>query len=132
MMLRQCAFRSGVPAVMVAFFLASCFGGGGRRPVRAAADPAYAKTLRARFYEAWVPPQGVVATRDRISVPVDVQIDGRGRVARFKIAQSSGIRAVDESIEAIRTELKQVDPPPTASGGGRFELRINFELDVKG
>jgi TonB family protein len=87
--------------------------------------------LRARFYEAWVQPEGVTAPRGRIVVPVDVQIDERGRVVRFKIATSSGLRALDESIAAIRGQVKKVDPPPMSLPNGRFDLRINFELDVK-
>ena len=98
---------------------------------RVAADPAYSKMLRARFYEAWVPPESVTAQGERISIPVDVQIDERGRVVRFRIAKSAGVPAVDKSIAAIRREVKEVDPPRMSLPGGRYDLRINFELDVK-
>lgn len=113
----------------MALLFASCSGGSAKRSVSAATSGRYSHTLHDRFYEAWVQPEMVGARRGKISVPVDVRIDQRGRVLSFKAAKSSGYRKIDESIEAVGRRVRKVAAPPIASG--EYKLRINFDLDVK-
>ena len=108
--------------------LAGCFGGSG---ARATPDSRYSNKLHSRFYRAWVQPSSVAAPPGKISVPVDVQIDQSGRVARFRIAKSSGYPAFDQSVMAVSQKVTQVDPPPATTRRGLFKLRIFFDLDVR-
>jgi TonB family protein len=110
--------------------LAGCFGGGSTRAT-AINDSRYQNALHSQFYTAWQQPESLAAPRGKISVPADVDINGNGRVVRFKIAQPSGYRVLDESIRAAGKRVRQVDPPPLPSGTKQVRLRINFDLDVK-
>ena len=121
--------RSCVLALVAALLLASCSGGSGSRGSAAAGSGRYAHVLHSRFYEAWVQPKIVGAPRGKLSVPVDVRIDARGRVSSFKPTRLSGYPKVDASIAAVGKRVRKVAPPP--SSGGEFRLRINFDLDVK-
>jgi TonB family protein len=114
----------------VALFLAGCFGGGSTRAT-AINDSRYQNALHSRFYTAWQQPDSLAAPRGKISVPADVDINRDGRVLRFKIAQPSGYRALDDSIRAAGKRVRQVDPPPLPSGTKQLRLRIKFDLDVK-
>lgn len=123
--------RCAWPLIVVsALLVTGCFGGGEKRS-GAAVDRRYSKMLSGRFYEAWEQPAALDAARGRISVPVDVQIDQRGRVSRFKIAQASGYAELDDSIRAAGKRVREVEPPPSGAANGPFTLRINFDLDVK-
>lgn len=116
----------------IALICAGCFGGHGSRHVAdAAAVDAYSHSLHNRFYNAWVQPKTVGASRGKVSVPVDLEIDRTGRVLIFQIAKPSGHPAVDASIEAVAAKVRKVDRPPISSGSKNFALRIYFELDVK-
>ena len=110
--------------------LVSCFGGGSTRAT-AINDSRYQHALHSRFYTAWEQPESLAAPRGKISVPIDVDINRDGRVVRFKIAQPSGDRALDDSIRAAGKRVREVDPPPLPSGTKQVRLRINFDLDVK-
>ncbi len=113
----------------LAFFLTACGGsGGGKRTVDTSS---YSHRMHNRFYQAWVPPANISSTRAKISVPVDVEIDARGRVLSFAIARSSGNTAVDDSINAVASRVRKVARPPGASANQPFKLRIFFELDVR-
>jgi len=113
-----------------ALLLTGCFGGGAQRAT-AINDSRYANALHGRFYAAWEQPATLLAPRGKISVPADVDIDRDGRVRRFKIAQPSGYRELDDSIRAAGKRVRQVDPPPLPSGTNQLRLRIRFDLDVK-
>lgn len=120
-----------IVSLAAGLLLTGCFGGGGKKTNAAIDDSRYTRELHNRFYGAWTQPESVSAPRGKISVPVDVEIDRDGRVRRFKIAQSSGYRAVDDSIRAAGKLLRQVDPPPIAAGAERLQLRVHFDLDVR-
>lgn len=116
--------------VIAALLIVGCFGGGSTRAT-AINDSRYQNALHSRFYTAWQQPESLAAPRGKISVPADVDINRDGRVVRFKIAQPSGYRALDDSIRAAGRRVPQVDPPPLPSGTKQVRLRINFDLDVK-
>ena len=120
---------STVP-LLCALLLSACASGGSRTASSREAGR-YRHRMHNRFYEAWVQPRSVPAPRGKISVPVDVQIDGAGQVRRFHIAKPSGYAAIDESIRNVGRRVTKVAPPPVASSNERFDLRIFFELDVK-
>lgn len=126
--------RSAALMLAVALLLSGCFGGGGgrRSTADARAISRYNHTLHSTFYRAWSQPDALVAPRGRISVPVDVAINEQGRVLSFRIAQPSGFSSLDNSIRAVGRQVRQVDPPPVPLVRGRFQLRINFDLDVRG
>ena len=115
----------------IALFLAGCIGGGDKKTAVAINDSRYTHALHSRFYAAWEQPDSVAAPRGKISVPADVEIDRSGRVLRFKIAKSSGYRAIDDSIRAAGKRVRQVDPPPIPAETTRLKLRVNFDLDVR-
>ncbi len=115
-------------ALAVALALSACSGGAGARSSEAGH---YSHRMHNRFYEAWVQPKTVGLPRGKISVPVDVEIDARGRIAGFKIVRSSGNTAVDQSIAAVGERVRKVAAPPAAGAGKPFRLRIFFELDVR-
>jgi TonB family protein len=117
-------------ALMVLVFFAGCFGGGRSRSA-APVDSRYSNMLHSRFYRAWEQPAVLNASRGKVSVPVDVQIDAKGRVSGFKLVQSSGYPELDASIRAVATRVREVEPPPSLAGSGVFQLRIFFDLDVK-
>ena len=119
-----------IALAVTALFLAGCFGGE-PRPINHAAAGRYGHHLHDVFYEAWAQPKTVTAAHGKISVPVDIQIDKRGRIVKFQIAKSSGDPAIDDSIAAIAKTIGKVDPPPITSRNDRYDLRIYFELDVK-
>ena len=50
----------------------------------------YSHELHNRFYEAWQQPTAVGAPHGKVSVPVEVTIDERGRVKRFNVMRRSG------------------------------------------
>jgi TonB family protein len=112
-------------------FFTGCFGGAGAHSYDRAKAELYAHQLHDRFYEQWAPPESIEGKRGKVSVPVDVRIDHHGRVVDFKIAQPSGRRAIDESIAAVASVVRRVDPPPFRLANRFYELRIYFELDVK-
>ncbi len=116
--------------LLCALFLSACASGGARVASSGEAGR-YSHQMHNRFYEAWVQPRSVPASRGKFSVPVDVQIDRDGRVRRFHIAKPSGYAALDESIVDVGRRVTKVAPPPVASAHDRFDLRIFFELDVK-
>ena len=116
--------------LMVSALFAGCFGGAGSRGA-APVDSRYSNMLHSRFYRAWEQPAVLDAPRGKISVPVDVQIDARGRVSGFKIAQPSGYPELDASIRAVAKKVREVEPPPSVAGAKLFQLRIFFDLDVK-
>ena len=119
-----------VLVLMMSALFAGCFGGAGSRgalPV----DSRYSNILHSRFYRAWEQPAVLDAPRGKISVPVDVQIDARGRVSDFKLVQPSGYPELDASIRAVARRVRQVEPPPSVAGAKLFQLRIYFDLDVK-
>ena len=121
--------RASVLILSLGVMLSGCFGGGGRaRPSKESSR--YSHSLHAQFYRTWQQPDFVSAPRGKVSVPVDVEIDQRGRVTRFRIAQSSGYPKIDASIRDVGRRVKQVEPPPGPIEG-RFKLRIYFDLDVK-
>ncbi len=91
----------------------------------------YGHILHDRFYEAWIQPKAVAVRGQKISVPVDVQIDRDGRVMNFRIAEPSGNERIDRSIAEVGRKITHVTPPPLAATQQRFDLRIYFELDVK-
>ena len=110
-----------------ALLLAGCAGNDRGGSARGAGS--YSHTLHTRFYEAWRQPDAIRRTaRRKISVPVDVLIDERGRVVEFTPARRSGYPALDASIAAIGKRVKKVPAPP---GNGPFKLRIYFVLDVR-
>lgn len=112
------------------FLCAACAGGG--RSASPADFSAYSHRMHNRFYNAWVPPESVsVKRRKKVSVPVDVEIDERGRVVSFTRAKSSGDPAIDESIEAVGRKIRKVARPPGTTASKPFQLRVNFELDVR-
>lgn len=115
-------------ALSAALLLAGC-GGGAPPRYPAAGTGSYSHVLHARFYEAWAQPDSVRAPRGRISVPVDVRIDPRGRVTSFELAKSSGYPAIDESIAEVGRRIRKVKRPPIRDG--EFRLRVFFDLDVK-
>jgi TonB family protein len=115
-------------AVSGALLLASCAGGSSRSAASPREISQYSHTLHARFYRAWVQPAAVRAPRGRISVPVDVRIDKRGRITSYELVRPSGYAAVDASIEAVGKRVRKVPRPPTDS---EYRLRIFFDLDVK-
>ena len=119
-----------VLALGVATLFVGCFGGGSSRGP-APVDSRYSNLLHSRFYRAWEQPAVLNAPRGKISVPVDVQIDARGRVSGFTIAQPSGYPELDASIRAVARKVRKVEPPPSAEGSKVFQLRIFFDLDVK-
>ncbi len=131
---RFCSFARPAAAALIAVaLLTGCFGGGAgtRRVEKAATNPQYANSLHTRFYEAWRQPAAVNLPRGRVSIPVDVRIDGEGRVIGFTLAKSSGNDRLDASIKSVGNRIKRVPPPPGALPAGHFDLRIYFELDVK-
>ncbi len=112
----------------LALILSACSGGAG---VRNSEAGRYSHRMHNRFYEAWVQPTTVGLPRGKISVPIDVEIDLHGTIASFKIVRPSGNAAVDQSIAAVGRRIQHVAPPPGASAGKLFRLRIFFELDVR-
>jgi hypothetical protein len=126
----QIFFGTFSPIVALLFFT-SCFGGVRGHSQKSANTELYAHQLHDRFYEHWIPPESVPGKRGKVSVPVDVRIDHRGRVVEFKIAQPSSRPAIDESIAAVASVVRRVDPPPFPLTNQFFQLRIYFELDVK-
>ncbi len=128
-MLASLNIGRGMTAVGVALLFASCSGGVEKRSASAAPSGRYSHTLHNRFYEAWVQPKIVGAPRGKVSVPVDVRIDPRGRVLSFTPAKLSGYQRVDQSIAAVGRRVTKVAPPPITSG--EYKLRIYFDLDVR-
>ena len=123
--------RTSLLMLSLGVMLAGCFGGGGGGATRPSKESSrYSHSLHSQFYRAWQQPDSVSAPRGKVSVPVDVEIDQRGRVSRFRIAQSSGFPKIDASIRDVGRRVKQVEPPPGPIDG-RFKLRIYFDLDVK-
>ena len=112
-----------------ALLLASCSSGASGGGGASAGSGRYSHVLHSRFYEAWVQPEIVGAPRGKLSVPVDVRIDHRGRVTSFKPARVSGYPKVDASIVAVGRRVRKVAAPPISSG--EYKVRINFDLDVK-
>ena len=121
--------RNCLPAIAAALLLASCSNGTNSRGDSVAGSGHYSHVLHSRFYEAWVQPKIVGAPRGKVSVPVDVRIDRRGRVLSFKPVRLSGPSKVDASIVAVGRRVRKVAAPPIS--GGEYRLRINFDLDVK-
>ena len=128
-MLASLNIGRGMTAVVVALLFTSCSGAGEKRLGTAATSGRYSHTLHSRFYEAWVQPKIVGAPRGKVSVPVDVRIDPRGRVLSFTPAELSGYQRVDQSIAAVGRRVRKVAPPPITSG--EYKLRIYFDLDVR-
>lgn len=88
--------------------------------------------LHDRFFGAWVQPKTAAATGSRMAALVELRIESDGRVSSFRLVRSSGNVVVDESIEAVAKRVTRVDPPPAALlSGGRYEVKIRFELDVE-
>ncbi len=110
--------------------LAGCAGPAPKPAVNSAALGRYGHTLHDRFYEAWQQPAVVGLQPEKISVPVDVEIDSEGRILDFRIVRSSGNASIDSSIAALKETVRQVAPPQGIAPGGIFRLRIYFELDV--
>ena len=119
-----------VLVLAASMLFAGCFGGSGSRAA-APVDSRYSNMLHSRFYRAWEQPAVLDAPRGKISVPVDVQIDARGRVSGFKLVQPSGYPELDASIRAVAGRVREVEPPPSGAGAKLFQLRIFFEIDVK-
>ena len=126
--LRRRNLPAAIAAIVAALLLAGCFGGSGNRAGKTGSGR-YSHTLHTRFYEAWVQPEIVGAPRGKVSVPVDVRIDPRGRVLSFTPAKPSGFRRIDDSIAAVGRRVRKVPAPPIESG--EYKLRIFFVLDVK-
>lgn len=114
--------RRTAALLALALILSGCASG------RSTDPSAYSNRMHSRFYKAWVQPATVTARRGKISVPVDVEIDPRGRVVGFEIKKSSGDPAVDSSIAAVGQRIKNVAAPP---GKTNFSLRVFFELNVR-
>ncbi len=91
----------------------------------------YSQRMHDRFHVAWKPPEFVRGASGKVSVPIDVQIDDKGRVVQFKIVQSSGNEEIDRSIRDVGKKITQVAPPPLTGSDRYFDLRIYFELDVQ-
>ena len=115
----------------LAVMLPACAGGSGSTARQARAQSRYSHTLHDRFYEAWQQPPTVGATYGKVSVPVDVEINARGRIVSFALVRPSGYPRIDASIRAVRGRVRRVPPPPGLAEGATFRLRINFDLDVK-
>ncbi len=128
-MLASLNIGRSMTAVVVALLFTSCSGRVEKRSASAAPSGRYSHTLHSRFYEAWVQPKIVGAPRGKVSVPVDVRIDPRGRVLSFTPAKLSGYQRVDQSIAAVGRRVRKVAPPPITSG--EYKLRIYFDLDVR-
>ncbi|MGI8436286.1 MAG: TonB family protein [Chthoniobacterales bacterium] len=109
----------------LALSLGGCAGGKSSDGV----ESAYSHRLHDRFYREWQQPAAVSARRGKISVPVDVNLDPKGRVIGFRRQRSSGDPAIDASIDVVGKKVRQVARPP-ASAHQPFHLRIYFELDV--
>ena len=130
MIRRVVVFLSSASAA-AALLLSSCIGGGDKGITSSVKDSGYTRALQRQFYAAWEQPESVAAPRGKISVPVEIEIDRTGRVVRFRIAQTSGYREVDQSIRQIGRRIREVDPPPIGPEAKRLKLRINFDLDVR-
>lgn len=115
-------------SIALALLLGACSGGAGAVNSETGR---YSHRMHNLFYEAWAQPTTVGLPRGKISVPVDVEIDPRGRIANFRIARSSGNAAVDRSIVAVGKRIRKVAPPPAGSAEKLFRLQIFFELDVR-
>ena len=88
--------------------------------------------LHDRFFGAWVQPKTAAATGSKMAALVQIRIEKDGRVSEFKIARSSGNVVVDESITAVGRRVLKVDPLPAGlDGGGHYDVRIKFELDIE-
>ena len=116
--------------LVASMLFAGCVGRGGSFGA-AAVDTEYSKMLQSRFYRAWEQPAVLDAPQGKISVPVDVRIDARGRVSGFKVAQPSGYPELDASIRAVARRVREVEPPRWVPESGVLQLRIVFDLDVK-
>ena len=91
---------------------------------------AYSRMLHDRLYSEWIQPTSSVALATKISTLVRVRIEKDGRVSHFEIIRSSGNVMIDESVSAIGKKVTQVDPPPASlRSGGRYDVKINFELN---
>lgn len=114
-------------ALALALLLTGC-GGGGNRGTSASN---YGQRMHDRFYKEWIPPASITSRREKLSVPVDVEINSRGQIDSFTIVRPSGNAAVDESINAVAQRVRKVARPPGPATNEPFRLRINFELDVR-
>ncbi len=99
---------------------------------RAAQANAYGNMLHDRFFGAWAQPKTAAATGSKMAALVQIRIEKDGRVSEFKIARSSGNVVVDESIIAVGQRVLKVEPLPAGlDGGGHYDVRIKFELDIE-
>jgi TonB family protein len=106
--------------------------GAGSGPATSSQNDWYSSVLHDRFFGEWVQPKTALATGAKMSTLVQLRIEKDGRVSAFDIVRSSGNVVVDESVAAVAGRVTRVDPPPAALGsGGRYEVKINFELNVE-
>jgi protein TonB len=92
----------------------------------------YGKMLHDRFYSAWVQPTTSVPSGAKFSTLVKLRIEKDGRVSKFEVIKPSDNVVVNESVAAIAKRVTEVDAPPTALlNGGRYDVKINFELNTK-
>ncbi|CAN5586989.1 hypothetical protein BH18VER1_BH18VER1_03620 [soil metagenome] len=124
--------KRGAALVILAtlFLMISCAGTSNRDTSTGAAGR-YSNRLHNRFYEGWTQPKSVSVSTGKISVPVEVRIDKKGRVVGFTVERPSGNRAIDDSIEAAVRGVKKVAAPPFVASDGTFHLRVFFELDIR-
>ena len=90
----------------------------------------YGSMLHDRFYSEWVQPRTVVASGAKLSVLVKIRIQKDGRVSDFTIVRPSGNVVVDDSVEAVGTRVKRVDPLPSGLGDDYYDVQINFEFNA--
>lgn len=96
---------------------------GGGRKVDEAAFQRYGKNVENYIYSRWADPPKALLRGEFPETVVEITIEANGRVSSARIIRASNSRAMEESVQALLSQLDLLPRPPDG--------RITFQITLK-
>jgi TonB family protein len=89
----------------------------------------YSQAIKTTYTDAWITPEDV--NDESATVQVTVTIARDGRVTSSSILKTSGIGALDKSVQNVLDRVRKLPPFPEGAKDLQRTFKLNFNLKSK-